>query len=62
VCTDKRQTQCSDVADTSNPVGAEFQSNLDAALKKWRHNLDEVHIYPIFSFSFMYSFDLPAGR
>jgi hypothetical protein len=62
VCTDRQQTQCTDVADQSNPVGAEFQNNLNAALKKWRHSLDSVNIYPVFSVSFMYSFDLPAGR
>jgi hypothetical protein len=62
VCTDKRQTHCSAVDDPTNPVGIQFQNNLDTALAKWRHNLDYVHIYPIFSFSFMYSFDLPRGR
>jgi hypothetical protein len=62
VCSDKRQTKCSDVGDTSTTVGKEFNDDLQSALAKWRHNLDVVHIYPIFSFSFMYSFDLPAGR
>lgn len=62
VCQDKQQTQCSNVSDTSTPVGKAFQDSLQNALVKWRHNLDVVHIYPIFSFSFMYSFDLPAGR
>jgi hypothetical protein len=61
-CTDKRQTQCSNVADTSNPVGLQFQNNLNAALTKWRRQLDSVNIYPIFSTAFMYSFDLPGGR
>jgi hypothetical protein len=62
VCTSKRQTRCGDIADPTNPVGIEFQNSLDAALVKWRHNLDYVHIYPIISTSFMYSFDLPGGR
>jgi hypothetical protein len=62
VCTDKKQTQCSNVADTSTPVGKAFNDSLQSALTKWRHNLDVVHVYPIFRFSFMYSFDLPAGR
>jgi hypothetical protein len=62
VCTDKAQTRCSDVGDPNNPVGLQFQHNLDSALAKWQHDLDYVHVYPIFSTSFMYSFDLPGGR
>jgi hypothetical protein len=62
VCTDKAQKHCSDIDDPSNPVGIQFQNNLDTALAKWRHNLDKVHIYPIFSTAFIYSFDLPRGR
>ena len=58
VCTDKKQTHCSNIDDPSNPVGIEFQNNLNTALAKWRHDLDRVHIYPIFSTAFMYSFNL----
>jgi hypothetical protein len=61
-CTDKKQTQCSDIGDISNPVGQQFQSNLNTALTKWRGELGNVEIYPIFSTAFMYSFDLPGGR
>jgi hypothetical protein len=58
VCTDQAQTQCSDVGSTANPVGAEFNSDLNARLDKWRHDLDKVKLYPIFSFSVVYSFNV----
>jgi hypothetical protein len=61
-CRDKQQTQCSNIADPANPVGLEFQQNLNTALTKWRHDLSAVHIYPILSTAFMYSFDLPGSR
>jgi hypothetical protein len=62
VCADRTQRRCSDIADPNNPVGVSFQNNLDAALTKWRHDLDSFHLYPIFSQAFMYSFDLPGSR
>jgi hypothetical protein len=61
-CTDKKQTQCTDISDPNNPIGAQFQSNLNTAVAKWRKELSSVQIYPIVSTSFMYSFDLPSGR
>jgi hypothetical protein len=61
-CTDKKETQCTDIGDTTNPVGSAFQSNLNTALTKWRHELNSVQIYPIFSTAFMYSFNLPGSR
>ena len=62
VCSDKQQTQCSNIADPANPVGIEFQNNLHTAVAKWQRSLNSVDIYPIFSTAFMYSFDLPGGR
>jgi hypothetical protein len=47
---------CSDVSDTSNPVGAAFQQSLQSAVARWRHSLSEVTIYPIFSYGVVYSF------
>jgi hypothetical protein len=58
VCTNKTQTVCDDVTDTSNPVGADFNNNLNAKLANWRKNLDKVQVYPIFSYSVVYSFDI----
>jgi hypothetical protein len=47
---------CSDVGNTSNPVGAAFQQSLQSAIVRWRHSLSEVTIYPIFSYGVVYSF------
>ncbi len=59
--TNKQLTNCSDVADTSNPVGQEFQTdlqNFERHLQKY--GLNHVSIWPIFSYGVMYSFN--TGR
>lgn len=58
VCTDKAQLVCSDVGDTSTPVAAAFNSSLQAKLANWRKDLNKVQVYPIFSYSVMYSFNI----
>jgi hypothetical protein len=58
VCTDKAMTQCANVADASGPIGAEFNSSLQANLAKWRRGLSAVEIYPLFSYSVVYSFNV----
>ena len=60
VCTSPAQTECSNVADTSTPLGAQFNNSLQATLARWRRSLDKVSIYPIFSYGVMYSFNLPG--
>jgi hypothetical protein len=57
-CTDKEQTQCSNIADTTNPVGQDFDTQLQAQLTKWRAQVGKVQIYPIFSYSFVYNFNI----
>lgn len=59
VCSNQAQTQCSNIGDTSNPVGAEFNTALQAELAKWRRDLAKVQVYPMFSYSVVYSFNLP---
>ncbi len=59
VCKDVKQTKCSDISDSSNPVGQAFNSSLQTQLAKWRKSLGVVTIYPIFSYSVVYSFNLP---
>ncbi len=49
---------CSDVGDTSNPVGAAFNQSLQQAVTKWRHSLSTVTFYPIFSYGVVYSFTI----
>lgn len=58
-CLDQLQTQCSNVGNTSNPVGSAFNADLQSRLAKIRHNLNAVHIYPLFSYGVVYRFDTP---
>jgi len=58
VCLDAEQTQCSNLAVPTNPVTIEFNKALNASLTKWRSNLGNVRVYPIFSYSFVYSFNI----
>jgi hypothetical protein len=57
-CLDARQTQCSDVGDSTSPIGKEFNNDLQARLTSWRKQLDKVQVYPIFSYSVVYSFNI----
>lgn len=58
VCTDATLAVCSSVNNPSTPVGALFNSALQTQLTKWQHSLNSVTIYPIFSYSAMYSFNV----
>jgi hypothetical protein len=60
VCTTAADTPgtCSDVNDTSNPVGAEFNQALQSAEARWRRSLARVTIYPIISYAVVYSFTI----
>ena len=58
VCSDKAQTMCSSISDTSSPVGQAFNTNLQAQLNKWRADFDKVKLYPVFSYSVVYSFNI----
>ncbi len=57
VCSDKAQTMCSDLGDPSNPVTVEFNQSLQGQLARWRKDLQQVPIYPIFSYGVVYSFN-----
>jgi hypothetical protein len=59
VCNDQAQTRCGNIADPANPVGQAFNSNLQTQLAKWRKSLSAVSVYPLFSYSVVYSFNLP---
>jgi len=58
-CTDSKMTMCANVADKSNPIGAEFNSDLQAKLANWRHSLGKVQIFPILSGGVSFSFNTP---
>ena len=58
VCLDAAQTQCSNLGDPSNPVAVEFNNALQTSLTRWRSYLSRVPIYPIISYSVIYSFNI----
>jgi hypothetical protein len=58
VCTDSAQTMCSNVNSAGNPVGAAFNTALQARLAQWRNDLNKVEFYPIFSYTAVYSFNI----
>jgi len=57
-CLDYAQTQCSNLGDAKNPVAIEFNSALQTVLTRWRKDLSRVQVYPIFSYSVVYSFNI----
>jgi hypothetical protein len=57
-CLDAKQTRCSNLADPKNPIAIQFNDNLQARLNSWRKDLDKVQIYPVFSYSVVYSFNI----
>jgi hypothetical protein len=57
-CTDASQTACSNLADPNSPITVEFNRSLQSTLNKWRRDLNKVQIYPIFSYSVVYSFNI----
>ena len=57
VCMDQAQTQCSNVADPANPVAVQFNNQLQTTLTKWRKGLSGLQVYPLFSYSVVYSFN-----
>jgi hypothetical protein len=57
-CLDKAQTQCSNLSNLSDPVAVQFNDALQASLTKWRKSLSAVEVYPLFSYSVVYSFNI----
>jgi hypothetical protein len=57
-CLDAAQTQCSNVGDPANPVAIEFNNAVQSSLTKWRKDLALVKVYPLFSYSVVYSFNI----
>jgi len=57
-CRDAAQTQCGNVAEAVTPVAIQFNSALQASLTKLRNNLRLVEVYPLLSYSVVYSFNI----
>lgn len=59
VCEDKQQTRCANIADPTSPIAAQFNDALTTQVNKWRRSVSGVTVYPMFSYSVVYSFNLP---
>lgn len=57
-CYDAAETDCANIADTSNPIGQSVQSNLATQEAKWTSDLNPLKTYPILSAGVTYSFHL----
>jgi len=57
-CLDALQTQCSSLSTPTNPITAQFNDALQTTLPKWRKSLHKVQVYPLFSYSVVYSFNI----
>ena len=58
VCLDQAQTQCGNLSNPANPVTVQYNDALQASLTKWRHSLGDVQVYPLLSYSVVYSFNV----
>jgi hypothetical protein len=58
VCTDQALTQCANVTNASSPIAIKFNNDLQTTLTKWRKDLGSFSIYPLFSYSVVYSFNV----
>lgn len=57
-CLDAEQTQCGNLSSPANPVTVEFNNALQTTLTKWRKSLNKVQVYPLLSYSVVYSFNV----
>ncbi|HUN86961.1 MAG TPA: hypothetical protein VMU48_21460 [Terracidiphilus sp.] len=55
-CYDQAQTECTNVASTSDPIALQIQGDLAAQIAKWKNNLSPLGTYPILSMGVSYSF------
>lgn len=58
VCKNAAETQCGDVSSPITPIAIQFNNALQMQLNKWRQSLSSVSVYPMFSYSVVYSFDV----
>ena len=58
VCQDASQTKCSNLSDLSSPITIEFNNDLQAQIVKWRKDVSRADVYPLFSYSVVYSFNV----
>jgi hypothetical protein len=61
-CYDQAQTECTNVASTTDPVALQIQGDLKAQIAKWNNNLNPLKTYPILSIGVAYSFGARGPR
>ena len=52
------QLVCANLADSTNPVSADVQTNLQTQVAKWKSDLNPLRTYPIVSFGVAYAFHI----
>ena len=57
VCQNPEAGSCADIS-SATPVATKFNHDLQEQLADWRQSLSSFKIYPIFSYSVVYSFDV----
>ena len=55
-CYDQAETECTDVASTTDPIALQIQGDMNAQIAKWKNNIDPLKTFPIVSFGVDYSF------
>jgi hypothetical protein len=60
-CYDNAQTLCTDINSKTDPIALEIQSNLQAQVAMWTHDVEPLKTYPIASFGVAYSFGLGSA-
>lgn len=61
-CYDQAQTECTNVASTTNPIALQIQGDLNSQIAKWNSDLNPLKTYPIVSFGVAYSFGVHGPR
>ena len=60
-CNDQAQTQCTNVASTTDPNALQIQGDLATQISKWKNDLNPLKTYPIISIGTAYSFGTRGG-
>ncbi len=60
-CYDQAQTECTNVASTTDPIALQIQGDLTAQIAKWKSNVQPLRTYPIVSAGAAYSFGVRNG-
>ena len=55
-CHDQAQTECTNIADPSDPIAIQVQNDLHAEVSKWTQDLNPLKTYPIVKAGVTYSF------